>query len=107
MADEPPADQADEPQSEIRITGFLELRGGVWANFARVSHSPHEFTIDFIRLDYTTRNPVEGIIVQRVNMSPQFVHELIGALQVNLTTFIQNAVPDGLSFGKEVDDGGS
>ena len=26
--------------------------GGVWANFARVTHSEHEFTLDFIRMDY-------------------------------------------------------
>jgi hypothetical protein len=26
---------------------------GVWANFAQVSHSEHEFTLDFVRLDFT------------------------------------------------------
>lgn len=25
---------------------------GVWANFACVSHSPYEFTLDFVRLDF-------------------------------------------------------
>ena len=81
---------------EIQITGHLDIRGGVWANFAMVSHSPHEFTIDFVRLDYVTKNPTEGIIVQRVNMSPLFVEQLINALQENLTIYA-TSMPDGIS----------
>ena len=30
-----------------------EQMAGVWANFAAVSHSEHEFTIDFVRMDGT------------------------------------------------------
>ena len=30
---------------------------GVWANFAQVSHSEHEFTLDFVRIDYTAQPP--------------------------------------------------
>lgn len=28
-------------------------RAGVWANYAVVSHSPHEFTLDFVRVDHS------------------------------------------------------
>ncbi len=30
---------------------------GVWANFAQVSHSEHEFTLDFVRLDASAPPP--------------------------------------------------
>ena len=66
-----PVEQGTNPQPDgfdIRI--LPDMEGGVWANFARVSHSPYEFTLDFVRLDFTTANPVEGVLVQRVNMSP-------------------------------------
>ena len=87
---------SDSEPIEIQITGEHEMRGGIWANFAMVSHSPHEFTIDFVRLDYVTKNPTQGIIVQRVNMSPLFVEQLIGALRENLEKFAKS-MPDGMS----------
>ena len=63
-----------------------ELEAGVWSNFAIVSHSPFEFTLDFIRLDFTS-NPPGGVVVQRVNMSPQFVEQLISALNQNMESY--------------------
>ena len=71
------------------------MRGGIWANFAMVSHSPHEFTLDFVRLDYMTKDPIQGIIVQRVNMSPLFVKQLIDALAANLADYA-TTMPDGI-----------
>ena len=87
---------SDSEPIEIQITGGHDMRGGIWANFAMVSHSPHEFTIDFVRLDYVTQNPIQGIIVQRVNMSPLFVEQLINALRENLDKFAKS-MPDGMS----------
>lgn len=86
---------SDSEPIEIQITGQHEMRGGIWANFAMVSHSPHEFTIDFVRLDYVTETPTQGIIVQRVNMSPLFVEQLIGALRENLEKYAKS-MPDGM-----------
>jgi len=86
---------SDDPeQIDLQILADPEMRGGVWANFAIVKHSPHEFTIDFCRLDYDT-NPPSGVLVQRVNMSPLFVNQLIQALSDNLGMYAQ-AMPDGL-----------
>ena len=81
--------------NHFQIEGTIEMAGGVWANFAAVSHSPHEFTIDFIRLDYQTQNPTRGVVVQRVNMSPLFVQQLIGALTDNLDKY-SRSMPDGI-----------
>ncbi|MDE0606084.1 MAG: DUF3467 domain-containing protein [Acidimicrobiaceae bacterium] len=88
----------EEPETNsFQIEGTIEMAGGVWANFAAVSHSPHEFTIDFIRLDYQTKNPTKGVVVQRVNMSPLFVQQLIEALTENLGNYAQR-MPDGLTI---------
>jgi hypothetical protein len=45
---------------------------GVWANFAQVSHSEYEFTLDFVRLDFSTQPP-NGIVVARVSVPGTFV----------------------------------
>ena len=70
-----------------------ELMSGVWANFARVNHSPYEFTIDFARLDYDGERPVGGIVVQRVSVSPLFITQLIEALQQNWTKYADKSMP--------------
>lgn len=85
----------DPQPPDIEIQGDLQMRGGIWANFALVSHSPHEFTLDFVRLDYMTENPIQGVVVQRVNMSPLFVKQLIDALAANLADYAQT-MPDGI-----------
>ncbi|MCY3967470.1 MAG: DUF3467 domain-containing protein [bacterium] len=84
----------DPEQIDLQILADPEMRGGVWANFAIVKHSEHEFTIDFCRLDYDT-SPLSGVLVQRVNMSPLFVNQLIHALGDNLDKYA-TAMPDGL-----------
>ncbi len=90
-----PDPEPPEPQpGAIHILGDQQMRGGIWANFAMVSHSPHEFTIDFARLDYNTR-PIQGVIVQRVNVSPLFVRQLIDALSANLDDY-GKSLPDGM-----------
>jgi len=91
----------DEPQipddQHIQVSIDPQAQAGVWANFARVSHSPHEFTIDFVRLDYSDR-PVSGIVVARVAVSPLFITQLIGALNNNWEKYAAKAMP------KEVQD---
>jgi hypothetical protein len=72
---------------------------GVWANWAQVSHSLHEFTIDFVRIDPIQAN--RGIVVARVGLSPLMVHQLLDALRQNWQAYAENAMP------KEVRDAGS
>ncbi len=64
--------------------------GGVWANFAAVSHSEHEFTIDFIRVDQAGEN---GVVTARVNVSPLFVTQLQEALRLNWEQYAKKAMP--------------
>lgn len=67
----------------------------MWANTALVSHSQYEFTLDFIRIDFKLAAPHDdtggikhpAVLVQRVNMSPLFVSELIAALASNMREY--------------------
>lgn len=75
-----------------------DMRGGVWSNFAVVSHSEHEFTIDFARLDHgqVVDGKVPGIVVSRVNLSPLMVSQLLDALGDNWRRYAQKALPKEL-----------
>lgn len=81
---------AEEQQEQhLEITLPEQHRGGVWSNFAVVTHSPYEFTIDFARLE-----PGGGaIVVSRVNLSPLMVSQLLDALQDNWAKYAQKAMP--------------
>lgn len=68
-------------------------QAGVWANFARVNHSPHEFTIDFVRIDFGNAPNLTGIVVARVAVSPLFITQLIAALQENWAQYAEKALP--------------
>src|SRR4051812_635863 len=96
MAEDEP--RAQQPEIILR----QELMPGVWANFAQVSHSQHEFTIDFVRMDGTAPPPGRGIVVARVSMSPLFITQLIDALQKNWSGYAQKAMPREL-FGEQSD----
>ena len=85
------SEQPQPPQFDIIIDP--SQFAGVWANFAKVSHSPHEFTLDFIRLEYGSGPPVQGIVVARVSVSPLFVSQLIDALNKNWTKYAEKALP--------------
>lgn len=65
-------------------------RTSLWSA-TRLTSSPSIFA----RLDYNTR-PIQGVIVQRVNMSPLFVKQLIDALAANLADY-GRSMPDGMN----------
>ncbi len=89
-------DQPDENEA-IHLNVHLpeDQAGGVWANFARVNHSEHEFTIDFMRLDYASLQDgqMQGVVVARVGVSPLFVTQLIRALEENWANYAKKAMP--------------
>jgi Protein of unknown function (DUF3467) len=75
-----------DPGAERHINIHLspEVMGGVYANFANVSHSDYEFTVTFARVDHEVEaDEVPGVVVSRVNLSPRFMRELINAMEDN------------------------
>jgi hypothetical protein len=93
--------QQNEPQIMIEAAQM----GGVWSNFARVSHSPYEFTLDFVRLDFSTQPP-QGIVVARVSLSPLLVTQLIEALSTNWNSYAEKSMPPEVQrHGRATDEG--
>ena len=78
----PPAGQ------HISISVSDEVKHGVYANFLVVSHSAHEFTLDFCQMlpggDGTT---VQADVVARVKVAPTMVGKIIQALNTNMTNY--------------------
>lgn len=81
-----------EEQIDFNVQVPPECQAGVWANFAAVSHSPYEFTLDFVRLSFSGPQAGHGVVVSRVNMSPLFVDQLIAALQENQALWVEQQV---------------
>lgn len=99
----------DEEKEGLRLNVRLPeaQAGGVWANFAGVNHSEHEFTIDFMRLDYSSLSEdrsINGIVVARVGVSPLFVRQLIAALEENWAKYAKKAMPKEV-YGHDESDG--
>jgi hypothetical protein len=85
--------ESDAPEEGPQIFLDQSKMAGVWANWAQVSHSEHEFTIDFVRLESSAPPPGRGIVVSRVSVSPLFVTQLIDALTDNWKKYAQKAMP--------------
>jgi len=86
------ADAEHEEGQELQIHIDPAQMAGVWANFARVSHSQHEFTLDFVRVDHNS-DPATGIVEARVSVSPLFIQQLIDAMQDNWSKYAKKALP--------------
>jgi hypothetical protein len=99
--------EGDEQEQQTTLEVFMDPHqaAGVWANFARVNHSEHEFTIDFVRIDYANAPKLTGIVVARVGVSPLFVTQLIGALQENWNMYARKAMPKEVYGDDAADEG--
>ncbi len=82
-----------QSRREVQIRMPPDLEAGCWANFAAITHSPYEFTLDFVRMTFEGAEPRNGVIVQRINMPPLFVQQLIDALQDNWRKYADKAMP--------------
>ncbi len=90
-------------EARFQISVPESMSGGVWANFASVSHSPYEFTIDFVRLDFAhgTDDTMPGNVVARVNLSPLMVTQLMDALQTNWEKYADRAMPHNVGGSED------
>src|SRR6202008_2878491 len=74
----------DDGSTERQLNIHMDpaLLAGVYANFANITFSDYEFTLTFARIDHEVEEgDVPGVVVSRVNMSQQFMKELLAALQ--------------------------
>ena len=72
----------DGSERQLNIHMDPALLAGVYANFANITFSDYEFTLTFMRLQHEVEEgDIPGAVVARVNMSQQFMKELLAAMQ--------------------------
>ena len=81
------ADPRRAPRVNVQVDD--ELKHGVYANFLVVSHSPHEFTLDFCQI--LPRGDASGQmtadVVSRVRIAPTMVGRVLQALNTNMSGY--------------------
>ena len=88
-----PENPEEEPEEEPKTHEIIiqpEQLAGLWANFAQVSYTEHEFTIDFVRLDPLLPR---GIVVARLSRSATFIMQLIDTLNTVWQDWAKKAMP--------------
>ena len=85
--DATPPEPTPRPQVNVQVDD--ELRHGVYANFLVVSHSPHEFTLDFCQVmpRGDSSGNVTAEVVSRVKIAPTMVGRVLNALNTNMTNY--------------------
>ena len=69
-------------QQEIKISIPEHLKGGVYCNMLRITHTREEFIMDFMMI-----TPPIGAVVSRVIMSPGHMKRTISALKTNMEKY--------------------
>jgi Protein of unknown function (DUF3467) len=79
MADSDSHDEADTSPAEDgpNIVMPPEEFAGRWANAASIARTPHEFTLDFMRIGPQGQ---QGVVVSRVSFSPLLASQLLDLL---------------------------
>jgi hemerythrin-like domain-containing protein len=95
-------EENDSSERHFNIHADPEKMAGEYANFANVSHSDYEFSITFARVDHEVEEgEVPGVVVSRVNLSHQFMRELIDAMEDNFSKW---STREGIRELPEFDD---
>jgi hypothetical protein len=91
------SDRSDVPEEAPRTVSVRvpsETRQGIYANVSLVSHSGHEFTIDFCQTEpASTSDPIPAYVVSRLHLPPTLIPSLISALQGNVNAYQQQFGP--------------
>ena len=88
MSDDPKPPEQSGGGKQLNVHVDDELKHGAYANFLVVSHSPHEFTLDFCQvLPGGEPGKPRAEVVTRVKIAPTMVGKVIRALNTNMTTY--------------------
>lgn len=72
----------DGQERQLNLHMEPAMLAGAYANFANITFSDYEFTLTFARIDHDVEEgDVPGVVVSRINMSQQFMRELLAAMQ--------------------------
>lgn len=70
------------PQREVQVVFPDHLKGGVYSNVMKVTHTKEEFVLDFIMV-----TPSAGSVTARVVISPGHTKRMISALRENMDKY--------------------
>ena len=74
--------EQEKPKREINISISDQVKGGVYCNMLRITHTREEFIMDFMMI-----TPPIGAVVSRVIMSPGHMKRTISALKTNMEKY--------------------
>lgn len=77
----------NKPNQQMQLEIKPEIAEGVYSNFAVISHSSSEFTLDFAKMLPAMPKAMVGA---RVIMAPEHAVRLLHALQENIMRYEQN-----------------
>jgi hypothetical protein len=79
VSDAEPPEESDQSPAEQgpNIMMPSEEFAGKWANAAAIARTPHEFTLDFMRIGPQGQ---QGMVVSRVSFSPLLASQLLDLL---------------------------
>jgi hypothetical protein len=73
-----PSGESEQPEQDgPNIVMPPEEFAGKWANAASIARTPHEFTLDFLRIGPQGQ---QGVVVSRVSFSPLLASQLLDLL---------------------------
>ena len=75
----------ENQEIQIKVIVDPEIGQGRFSNLANISHSPEEFTLDFLYMNPSP--PPFGKMVSRVVMTPGHAKRFLTALKENLSKF--------------------
>ncbi|MBA2529457.1 MAG: DUF3467 domain-containing protein [Euzebyales bacterium] len=85
---DPDVSGPEDGGQHIQISLDDSIKHGAYANFLVVSHSAHEFTLDFCQvLPGGDAEAVQADVVSRVKVAPTMVGKVIRALNTNMTAY--------------------
>ena len=88
MSDDATQSPPPRPNQQVKVVLPDDLKHGEYANFLVVSHSPHEFTLDFCQLlPSGEQGKVNADVVSRVRIPPTLVGRVLNALNTNLANY--------------------
>jgi hypothetical protein len=83
-----PNPEPERQQQKVNVVVPDDVKHGEYANFLLVSHSPHEFTLDFCQLlPSGEKGKVNAEVVSRVWIAPTMVGRVLNALNTNLSNY--------------------
>jgi hypothetical protein len=90
VPDSEPTDESDQNPRDSGPNIMIppEEFAGKWANAASIARTPHEFTLDFMRIGPQGQ---QGMVVSRVSFSPLLASQLLDLLGEQWQAYTQES----------------